>query len=138
MLKLKKIKPLFNRIITTAEVYETDQYTANGILDSSKTKGTLKEYQRVVAIGSTVRDLKEGDLVYIDPTRYMVTKHKDKSLKNNIIGDEIVVGYRFNTLLMNDKKYLELYDQDIKFIVEDSEEVAAPKVVLSDKPSLVI
>ena len=36
MLKIKKIKPLFNRVLTTAYVYEQDSKTSNGIVDSSK------------------------------------------------------------------------------------------------------
>ena len=88
MKKLLKVKPMFNRIITTMDVYEKDQYNGH-VIDTTKQKGSLKEYQTVLSVGTTVRDIKEGDLVCIDPTRYMVTKHRDKSLHNNIVGDEI-------------------------------------------------
>lgn len=140
MKKLKKIKPLFNRIITTMDLYEEDQYV-NGLIDTSKAKGSLKEYQTVISVGTTVRDIKEGDVVCIDPTRYMITRHSDKSLKNGIVGDNVVVGYKFNTIKLNDKECLVLYDQDITFIVEDSEDIqdsAGKKIIKPDKPSIIL
>ena len=104
MKKLLKVKPMFNRIITTMDVYEKDQYNGH-VIDTTKQKGSLKEYQTVLSVGTTVRDIKEGDLVCIDPTRYMVTKHRDKSLHNNIVGDEVSIGYKFNTIKLDDKEY---------------------------------
>lgn len=140
MVVLKKIKPMFNMLVTTMDTYEKDQYKG-GIIDTSRQKGSLKEYQTVLAVGPSVRDIKEGDVVCINPTRYMVTKHKDKSLQNNIVGDEIVIGYKFNTLKMDGKECLMLYDQDISFIVEDSEEVedpAEPLIIQPEKPSIIV
>ena len=131
---------MFNRIITTMNTYEKDQYNG-AILDTSRQKGSLKEYQEVISVGTTVRDIKEGDTVCIDPTRYMVVKHNDKSLKNNIIGDEMKVGYKFNTIRLDDKECLVLYDQDISFIVEESEEVedpTGPLIVQPEKPSIIV
>lgn len=139
MKKLIKIKPMFNRIVTTMEVYETDQYK-HGIIDTSKAKGSLKEYQTVLAVGSTVRDIKEGDIVCIDPTRYTMMKHQDKTLHNGVIGDNMVVGYKFNTIKLGDKECLMLYDQDITFVIEESEEVedqTGPTVIQPDKPKII-
>lgn len=140
MKKLIKVKPMFNRIITTMDTYEEDQYNG-AVLDMTKQKGSLKEYQRVISIGTTVRDIKEGDLVCIDPTRYMVTKHKDKSLHNNIIGDEVTVGYKFNTIKLNDKECLVLFDQDISFIIEkyeDVEDPTGPLIIQPEKPKIIV
>lgn len=140
MVKLKQIKPMFNRIITTMNTYEKDQYNGS-LIDSTKTKGSLKEYQKVIAVGTTVRDIKEGDLVCIDPTRYMVTKHRDKSLQNNIVGDDVAVGFKFNTIKLNDEECLVLFDQDISFIIEDSEEVedsTGPLIIEPEKPKIVV
>lgn len=140
MKKLNKIKPMFNRIVTTMDTYETDQYNGS-LLDTSRQKGSLKEYQTVLAVGTSVRDIKEGDIVCIDPTRYMITKHKDKSLQNNIIGDEITIGYKFNTIKLKDKDCLMLFDQDISFIVEDYEDVEdqpVPLIIQPDKPKVIV
>lgn len=140
MLKLKKIKPLFNRLVTTMNTYEQDQMN-KGLIDNSRRKGSLKEYQTVLSVGTTIKDIKVGDIVCIDPTRYMVTKHRDKSLQNNIMGDELVIGYKFNTIKLDDKECLMLYDQDITFVVEDSEEVEdspGPIIVQPNKPKIII
>ena len=140
MKKLNKIKPMFNRIVTTMDTYEKDQYKGN-LLDTTKQKGSLKEYQTVLAVGTTVRDIKVGDLVCIDPTRYMVTKHREKSLQGNIMGDDMAVGYKFNTIKLGDDECLMLFDQDISFIVEDSEDVedqTAPLIIQPEKPSIIV
>ena len=140
MKKLIKVTPLFNRIITTMDTYEHDQYV-NGLIDTRKAKGSLKEYQTVIAVGTTVRDIKEGDVVCIDPTRYMVTKHRDKSLQGNIMGDDMAIGYKFNTIKLGDEECLMLFDQDISFIVEDSEDVedqVAPLIIQPEKPNIIV
>ena len=140
MKKLIRVKPIFNRIITTMDTYEEEQY--NGVvLYTTKQKGSLKEYQKVLSIGTSVRDIKEGDIVCIDPTRYMVTKHRDKSLQGSIIGDDVAIGYKFNTIKLNDKECLVLFDQDISFIVEESEDVkdpTGPLIIQPEKPKLII
>lgn len=140
MKNLIKIKPMFNRIITTMDTYEKDQYR-NSLLDTSKAKGSLKEYQTVISVGTTVRDIKEGDVVSIDPTRYMVTKHRDKSLQGNVIGDDMAIGYKFNTIKLDGKECLVLFDQDITFIVEESEDVedqTGPVIIQPERPSIII
>ena len=140
MKKLISVKPMFNRLITTMDCYEKDQLV-NGIIDTSKAKGSLKEYQTVVAVGTTVRNIKVGDVVAINPTRYMVTKHENKSLKNGIIGDNMKVGYKFNTITINDKEHLMLYDQDIDFIITESEEIedpTGPTIIQIDKPKIIV
>lgn len=138
MKKLIKIRPLFNMIITTMDLYEDDQMVGN-IIDTRKTKGSIKEYQTVVAVGDTVKNIKVGDIVSINPKRYTVMKHDPKSLKNGIIDDNMVVGYKFNTITLNDKEHLMLYDQDIDFVVEEMEEVedTASVIIQPDKPKII-
>lgn len=137
MKKLIKVKPMFNRIITTMNTYTEDQYIG-GIIDTNKAKGSLKEYQTVVAVGTTIRDIKVGDVVCIDPTRYMVTKHNEGSLKGGIISDNMTIGYKFNTIELNGESCLMLYDQDITFIIEESEEVKDSTIVAPDKPNIIV
>lgn len=120
--------------------YEEDQTFGNGMIDSRKQKGTMKEYQTVIAVGSSVRDIKEGDVVCINPTRYAVMKHEDKSMRNGVIGDNLVVGYKFNTITIDGVEHLMLYDQDIDFIVEKSEDVEdkAVSIVIPEKPKIIV
>lgn len=122
-MKLKKIKPIFNRIVVTAERYMNSQKIAGtDLIDASKSEGSLKEYQRVVAVGDTVRSVKEGDLVCIDPTRYAVRKHQEGSIKNGIISDNPVTRYNFEMVVLDGKDHILLYDSDISYIIEDYEE----------------
>lgn len=132
---IKKIKPMFTALITTMDKYEHDIITDGGLIDTSKQQGCLKEYQRVVAVGTTVRDIKEGDLVCINPTRFAVRKHKDGSLKDGVISDNPVVDYKFDIVEMNNTPYLLLQDRDINFIVEDYEEDEKEKspIINTDK-----
>lgn len=140
MKKLISIKPLFNKVVTTMNCYEEDQMSG-GLIDTRKQKGSLKEYQTVVAIGSTVRDIKVGDVVAINPTRYAVMKHEDKSLKNGVIGDNMTMGYKFNTITINNEEHLMLYDQDIDFVIlesEDVEEPTGPIIIQPEKPKIIV
>lgn len=121
MINIKKIKPLFTSIITTMDVYEEDVKTEGGVLDATKRQGGLKEYQTVVAVGSSVRDIKEGDLVCINPTRFAVRKHQADSLKNGIVTDNPITTYNFNVVVMDNTRYLLLQDRDIDFVIEDWE-----------------
>lgn len=119
MLKIKKIKPMFNRILITSDKYEKD-IKQGGVV--TITAGTLKEYQRVISVGSTVRDIKEGDLVLINPTRYAVRKHNEGSLKNGVVTDNPVTSYNFNLVEVNGQICILLYDQDVDYVIEEYEE----------------
>lgn len=133
-MKIKKIKPLFNCVITTMDKYTEDSINDFGLIDANKQAGNVKEFQTVLAVGSTVRDIKEGDLVYIDPTRYKVMKYKDNSIKNNVVTANQVIGYNIPTVEINGSDCMMLYDQDIKYIVEDWEKtnslIEQPKVIV--------
>lgn len=142
MKKLIKIKPLFNAVITTMNTYKEDQ-TTGSLIDTSRTKGSIKEYQTVIAVGSMVRDIKVGDIVSINPTRYAVIDHKDdhnNSLRG-VMKDKIVVGYKFNTINLNGEEALMLQDSDINFIVEefeDVEELTGPTIIQPEKPKIIV
>ena len=120
MINIKKVKPMFNAIITTMNRYEDDDDSDTLIKNTS---GSLKEYQTVVAIGGSVRDIKVGDVVQIDPSRYAQKQHKEDSLKNGIVSDNPVMSYNFKTVLIDGEQCLLLYDSDISYIIEEYEEV---------------
>lgn len=134
MLKINKIKPLFNRLLVTADKYEKDVSKGGVVV---VTAGTLKEYQRVLSVGSTVRDIKEGDLVLINPTRYAVRKHNAGTLKDGIITDNPVTSYNFNLVEVGGEMCILLYDQDIDYVIEESEEVPDESLILPDNKIIV-
>ena len=120
-IKIKKIKPMFNTIVTTMDKYTEDIISTSGIISSTSMKGSLKPIQKVIAVGTMVRDIAEGDLVQINPRNYAVRKHKEGSLKDGVIEDNVVTGYRFNTIELDDVEYLHLTDRDIDYVITDYE-----------------
>ena len=140
MLKIKKIKPMFTSLITTMDKYEQDKLTNGGLIDSTKQQGTLKEYQTVLAVGDSIRNIKVGDLVCINPTRFAVKKHKEGSMRDGVITDNPVVTYNFDIVEMDGKQCLLLQDRDIEYIIEDYEEVPdpAPSVIEPVENKLIV
>lgn len=123
MLKINKIKPLFTALITTMDRYEQDNITEGGLIDTKKQQGTLKEYQKVLAIGDAVRGIKVGDLVCVNPARFAVRKHDKGSMRDGVITDNPVVTYNFDVVEMGGNQCLLLQDRDIEYVIEDYEEV---------------
>lgn len=123
MLNIKKIKPLNSYVVLTADKYEKSQTIGgSSILDTHKMEGALKEYQTVVAVGNLVRNIKEGDIVSINPKRYAVMKHQEGSLKDGVITDNPVIRYNFPTVMLDHEEYLLLQDNDINYVILESEE----------------
>ena len=121
---------MFTALITTMDKYEKDM-TTGGLINVTKMQGGLKEYQTVLAVGGSVRDIKVGDLVCVNPTRFAVKKHQAGSLKDGVISDNPVTTYNFDVVEMDGKQCLLLQDRDIDFIIEEWEEVP-------DNPSSII
>lgn len=140
MLKVKKIKPMFTSLITTMDKYEQD-VKVGGLIDASKQQGGLKEYQKVLAVGSSVRGIKVGDIVCVNPTRFAVRKHQAGSLKDGIVTDNPVTTYNFDVVEMDGKQCLLLQDRDIDFIIEEYEEVPDPTpspIIQPEKKKLIV
>lgn len=141
MLKVKKIKPMFTALITTMDKYKHDVMVGANLIDVTKREGSLKEYQRVLAVGSSVRDIKVGDLVWVNPTRFGVKKHKEGSLKDGVITDNPIITYKFDVVEMDGKQCLLLQDRDIDFIIEEYEEVPDPTpspIIQPEKKKLIV
>lgn len=129
---IKKIKPLFNMLVTTCNKYDSNiKLAGTDLLDSTKAN-TIKEYQTVIAVGPSVRGIEVGDVVFINPARYMVRKHQEGSLKNGVITDNPVIGYKFETVEVDGKTCLLLFDNDIKFTATIEEFDENPTIVLPD------
>lgn len=138
MIRIKKLKPMFNSIITTMDKYEKDVET-NGIIDNKRQEGSLKEYQTVLAVGTSVRDIKVGDVVMINPRNYAVRKYKENSIKNDIEMNP-VISYNFNIVELDDTDCLLLQDRDIDYIIEEYEKIepTKPSVIIQPKEKKII
>jgi len=139
MINVKAIKPMFTALVTTMERYGADELQGS-IIDPSKMSGALKEYQKVVAIGSSVRDIAVGDLVKINPIKYAVYKDKRKnSVVNNLeeYHNEIV-GYDFPQIELDSVAHLLLQDRDIEFVVTDYEDVKPQSNIIHTERKIVL
>lgn len=140
MLKIKKIRPMFTSILTSMDKYEHDVTTVAGLIDTTKQQGGLKEYQTVLAVGSSVRDIKVGDLVCVNPTRFAVKKHQAGSLKDGVVCDNPVTTYNFDVVEIDNKQCLLLQDRDIDFIIEDFEEIPdqTPSMIIQPDKKIIV
>ena len=131
MLKVKSIKPLFTGVLTTANKYETTS-TKNGIIISAKqTEGHIKEYQTVVKVGSSVREIKPGDIVLINPSRYLRKKFDENSIRDDFDKNP-TIEINIPTVVINDKVYFLIEDRDVAYIIDDCEEIP------DTKPSIIM
>lgn len=136
MLNIKKIKPMANYLVTTKDEYTKEDLNKGGLI--VKVEGTLKEYQKVVAVGPMVRGIQVGDLVCINPKRYAKYKHNPGSLKDGVITDNPVVSYNFNVIELDHVSHLLLTDQDIDFVIEEwEEEKEASNIIIPEKKIIV-
>lgn len=124
-IKLKKIKPMFTAILTTAEKFTEQRYMPGTmIIDPTASKTGLKEYQTVIAVGDSVRGIKAGDLVCINPERYAVKKYSKNSIKSDMEEyNNVTVSYNFHIVEVDGKDCLFIDDRDIDFVVEEYETV---------------
>lgn len=119
MIKLKKIKPLFTKLVTTADKYDSDTQI-NGVVVPRK--GTIKEIQEVVAVGTCVRDMQVGDKVQINLTRFLRMKHHHKQgdlIQDNVEKDCPTIECEAPVIELNGKPCFLIEDRDIDFVVED-------------------
>lgn len=136
MIKIKKIKPLFTSIVTTMEHYGVDEFKG-ALIDPTKRQGMLKELQKVIAVGSAVRDIEVGDLVKINPARYAVRKYEENSVKKDLMENKIV-GYNIPQIEIDGQTYLMLQNSDIEFVVTEYEEETPYSGLITEKKSLMI
>lgn len=137
MIKVKKITPMFNRIVTTANRVEMDQ-KVNGIIIPEKLKGGYDEYQTVIAVGSMVHNLKPGDLVCIDPSAYGRPVHKEHidSVKG-LSDDTVQMAYYIPTIEVDGKDCMFISDRDIAYKVDDYEEIKDDNPVVITPPVII-
>lgn len=118
---IKSIKPMFNGLVTTLNKYPEDLRTEGSNLIDTTKAGSVKEYQTVIAVGPMVKGIKVGDTVFINPKRYMQTKHEEGSLKGGIIEDNMTIKYKFEIVNIKGVPHLYLLDNDITYIAEVEE-----------------
>ena len=91
------------------------------LIDATKMKYTVKEFQKVVSCGTFVKGVKEGDVVCFDPTRYGIKEHREGSMKDGIISHNAIEKFDFSKDIIEIEgvPHLLIFDNDIKYVVED-------------------
>lgn len=122
MLHITKIKPLFNHILVTADKFDKDMIQGGVIIAK---QGDLKLWQKVVAVGSTVRDIKVGDMVMINPDHFAVKKYNKNSVQNDLDNNPVLT-YNFPFETIDDEKgdpqdHLYISDNDVRYVFNGEE-----------------
>lgn len=134
-LNIKKIQVRNNAILTTADRYNVEAHlelehdkATNIMYKSMKEANNLpKLIQRVVSVGPMVRDIKEGDIVQINPLYYVDRKliEQKDSIKADINEAHMkeVYGpeYSFPTIILDGKEHLLLFDRDVEYIILEAD-----------------
>ncbi len=122
MFKIKKVRPLFTGIITTATRYTGDITTKGGlILDASKALGSINNFQTVVAVGAMTKDIKVGDVVKINYKRYLVPLQVPGKIENNIQSSKMKATYEIPMIDIDGEECLFIQSNDIEYVVEEYE-----------------
>ena len=138
MFIIKKIKPMFNSLLVTCNKYPKDvTLQGTSLVDTTKAD-TVKEYQTVVAVGPSVRGIEPGDVVFINPRRYAVKKHREGSLKDGVITDNPIIGYNFNIVEVDGVQHLYIQDNDIDYVAEGEEFEENPTLITEKNNSIII
>lgn len=122
-MNIKKVRPVFTKIVTTMDKYDALSMQED-LIENFKDEGAIKEVQRVIAVGDAVKNIKPGDLITFNPMRYATTMHKNGSLKDGIIEDNPVVSFNFATIVLNGEECLVLEHNDVEFVIEEYEEIS--------------
>jgi co-chaperonin GroES (HSP10) len=137
MLHVTEIKPLFNHVLTTADKFDKDMVQSGVIVAN---KGDLKLWQKVVAVGSTVRDIKVGDMVMIIPDHFAVKKYNKNSVQNDLDNNP-VLSYNFPFETIDNENgdpvdHLYISDNDVRYVFKGVEK--DDSLIVPGKPKLFI
>lgn len=138
--KVKKIKPLFNRVLIQIDKQDLD-YTKTGIKTGKYgEKGEPKLLQKVFAIGDMVSRVKVGDYVAVDWDKYMMPLTKSSGM--NIDGEirTYVNILESKPIWIGDEPnpYYMISENDIIYVAEEVEEEEVPLVGLIEKPKIIV
>lgn len=135
-MNIKKITPMFNKLVTTAN--RVKQNTNEIIIDITKINQVIDDFQTVVSIGSSVRDIKVGDLVCINPDRYAVKKYQQKSASAEVEGYEnTIIGYDIPRITLDDVEHLMITDSDVIYIVDEYEKIKKSTIIDTSKKLII-
>lgn len=122
MFTIKKVRPLFTGIVTTATRYVGDTTTKGGlIVDATKTSGQLNNIQKVIAVGKMVSDVAPGDYVKLNYKRYLVPLQLPGKIEDNVQSSRMKATYEIPMIDIDGQQCLFLQSNDIEYVIEEYE-----------------
>lgn len=130
---LKKIQVRNNSIITTADRLNVEEHIelehdkATGLLfkNMSEANNAHKLIQRVINVGPMVKDIKEGDWVFLNPLHYLnrqLVEQKDSvdaDINEKHMKEIYGPDYEFPTIILDGVEHLMLFDRDVEYVIID-------------------
>ena len=119
--KIKKVRPMFTSVITTATRYKGDQFTEKGglVLDTRKMDGSINPIQTVVAVGTQVHGIEKGDVVKINFMRYTRARHIPGKIEDNIQSDNLTATVDIPYIDIDGQQCLHIQNNDIEYVIEE-------------------
>ena len=124
-IRINEIQPLFTTIITTLDIYEED-LIENGVLKAPQ--GALRMYQKVLAVGDSVRGVKVGDIILLNFENYIKRKFKENSIKEDMSAQEDEYVYDIPRILIGGNICGKFQDRDVEGVITDFEEFETEQV----------
>ena len=124
--------------MTTADV--VSEIEAKKIAVSYKDmEGSLKEIQKVLAVGNVVTSIKPGDYVMIKYDRYVRIEHQKGNYEEdlNLMKDSPVVRLDVPIIDLDGTQVLLLQDSDVRFVIEEYDTDVIEETVIA-KPKIEI
>lgn len=122
---VKKIRPLFTKVLLTCDKEDGEGLLIPGtnLLDGSKAVkkgGDIMQYQTVVAVGDSIRNLKVGDVVCLNLNAFALRKYKTNGIQDQVEEcKQETLEWVIPVVKIDDKDYIFTDDINILYVVEE-------------------
>lgn len=136
MLNIKKVKPLGQHLVVTMDKYGADEFVGT-LIDPKKAQGSIKEFQKVVAVSDYITKIKVGDLVCVNANAYAIKKFHENSVKNDLM-ENTIVGYNIPQIEIDGQIYMFLNERDIEYVIEEYTDEQPQELIIGADKHLII
>lgn len=124
MIRIKDARPVTTGLFVTSD--RTDEnYRKGGIIMTDVTG--YCPYQTVFRVGPFVKDVKEGQIVKLNLSRYVKMKYSEDDLRSEMPTKNDIKAF-VPTVEIDGKEYLHIQESDVVLVVTDWEDVDEPKI----------
>ena len=87
-----------------------------------------------------MHDIKEGDVVQINLTRFKVMNHRHDGtlIQDNVEKDNATIDFNVQTIELDGKTCFMIQDRDVDFVVEEYEDEPEAKIVIPKNKIVVL